>query len=305
MAMVSKYTQERVGEWGVPTTAVSDSYDTATLTLTDGVNLFYRRWQTPDAAAPTLVVMHGLGAHSGWFIDMGNELNKRGLAVYAMDYRGFGRSGGPRGHVRSGSVYIQDLTAFLTEVKRQRPDRPLFILGHSMGGIFALHLAVEDARSGANRIAGMILMNPWIADSSKVSPFTALGLMLGGMRGSTRRFKTGDDTTIMTLNPEATTMLKADTYWVREETASFLFQITAMRMATLSQARKIRIPALIVQAEEDRSVVAAASKKAHDALASADKTWKTYPGYAHDSELEADRSALDDDIAQWVLAHTR
>src|SRR5579862_4000496 len=122
MAMVSKYTQERVGEWGVPTTAVSDSYDTATLTLTDGVNLFYRRWQTPDAAAPTLVVMHGLGAHSGWFIDMGNELNKRGLAVYAMDYRGFGRSGGPRGHVRSGSVYIQDLTAFLTEVKRQRPD---------------------------------------------------------------------------------------------------------------------------------------------------------------------------------------
>ncbi len=304
MAMVSKYTNERIGDWGAPAPAVSDGYDTATLNLPDGVELFYRRWKAPTADAPTLVLMHGLGAHSGWFIDMGNELNKRGLAIYAVDHRGFGRSGGPRGHVRQGAIYVRDLTTFLAEVKRQRPDRPLFILGHSMGGIFALHLAVEDARSGANRIAGMILMNPWIADTAKVSPLTVLGLLAGGAMGSTRRFKTGDDTTIMTLNPEATTMLKADTYWVREETASFLFQITNMRMAALGQARKIRIPALIIQAEEDRSVVAAASKKAYDALASADKTWKTYPGYAHDSELEAERTLLDDDIAQWVLARS-
>jgi len=304
MTTVSKYSPERLGDWGVPQPAVADGYGEATLTLSDGATLFYRSWQAPTAQAPTLVLMHGLGAHSGWFIDMGNELNQRGLAVYAVDHRGFGRSGGPRGHVRQGSVYIADLKAFLAEVKRARPDAPLIILGHSMGGIFALHLAADDARSGANTLAGMILMNPWIADSSKFSPLAVAGLIFDGMRGSQRRFKTGDDTSIMTLNPEATALLNADTYWVREETASFLYQITRMRMASLSQAKEVRAPTLVIQAEEDRSVIPAASKRAYDALGSADKTWKTYPGYAHDSEFEPDRVALDDDIAQWVNQHS-
>ncbi len=299
----SKYSPERLGDWGVPQPAVADGYGEATLTLADGATLFYRSWQGPTAQAPTLVLMHGLGAHSGWFIDMGNELNQRGLAVYAVDHRGFGRSGGPRGHVRQGSVYIADLKAFLGEVKRARPDAPLVILGHSMGGIFALHLAADDARSGANTLAGMILMNPWIADSSKVSPLTTIGLIFDGMRGSQRRFRTGDDTTVMTLNPEATALLNADTYWVREETVTFLYQITRMRLAAVGQARQVRVPALVIQAEQDRSVIPAASKRAFDALGSKDKTWKTYPGYAHDSEFEPDRVALDDDIAEWVKTH--
>lgn len=304
MTTASKYSAERLGDWGVPQPAVAGGYGEATLTLSDSATLFYRSWQAPDAQAPTLVLMHGLGAHSGWFIDMGNELNQRGLAVYAVDHRGFGRSGGPRGHVRQGSVYIADLKAFLAEVKRARSDAPLVILGHSMGGIFALHLAADDARSGANTLAGMILMNPWIADSSKVSPLAVAGLIFDGMRGSERRFKAGSDTTVMTLNPEATALLNDDTYWVREETASFLYQITRMRMAALSQARLVRAPALVIQAEQDRSVIPAASKRAFDALGSADKTWKTYPGYAHDSEFEPDRVALDDDIAQWVKQHS-
>lgn len=300
MTTAGKYTPERVGDWGTPQPAIPDGYSEATLTLADGATLFYRAWQAADAQAPTLVLLHGLGAHSGWFIDMGNELNRRGLAVYAVDHRGFGRSGGPRGHVRQGSVYLDDLRAMLAEVKRARPAAPLFILGHSMGGIFALHLAADDARSGANTLAGMILMNPWIEDYGKVAPLAVARLIFDGMLGSQRRFKTGDDTSVMTLNPEATDLLNADPLWVREETATFLYQITRMRLAAISRAREVRVPTLVIQAEQDRSVVTAGSRRAYDALGSANKTWQTYPGYAHDSEFEADRAALDDGIAQWV-----
>lgn len=99
-------------------------------------------------------------------------------------------------------------------------------------------------------------------------------------------------------------MLNDDALWVRAESAAFLYQITMMRLKAVAQARKTRLPALVIQCEQDLAVVAAASRRAYDALASADKTWKTYANFAHDVEFEPERAILDDDIAQWIAAHS-
>jgi esterase/lipase len=104
----------------------------------------------------------------------------------------------------------------------------------------------------------------------------------------------------MTTNPEAIQMLNADTYWCRKQTASFLFQIFRMRLATLKKAKLITKPGLVMQTEADKSVVNEASYNLYGTLTSKDKTWKTFPGYAHDSELEADRSLLDNEVVTWI-----
>jgi alpha-beta hydrolase superfamily lysophospholipase len=70
----------------------------------------------------------------------------------------------------------------------------------------------------------------------------------------------------------------------------------------LRLASRIVLPALVIQAGQDKSVVASASEEAYRRFGGSDKTWKTYPSYAHDSEFEADRSALDDDLAAWIKA---
>jgi alpha-beta hydrolase superfamily lysophospholipase len=303
MATDVKYREENVGDWGVPVAAPGGSYSAETLKLDDGVSIFFRSWQAADAAAPVLVLVHGLGAHTGWFVDMGNELNARGLSVYMDDHRGFGRSGGPRGHVRKGPIYLQDATRFLDEIQRRQPTAPLFVLGHSMGGIFTVHLAAGDARSGRNRLAGIILVNPWVRDRGKPSLGTTLQVVGGGMAGSTKPLALAGGPDVMTTNPEAVRMLNADTYWVRAESAAFFYQITQMRTRVLRLAREVRAPALAIQSEKDLAVVAAASRAAYEALGSADKTWKTYPGFAHDFEFEAGRAQLDDDLADWILRH--
>jgi len=93
--------------------------------------------------------------------------------------------------------------------------------------------------------------------------------------------------------------------WGRKESASFFYQVgLQLRGAAIPKAREVRVPALVIQADGDLSIIPAASRKAFDALGSKDKTWKTYPGYAHDSEFEADRTALDADITQWVKARS-
>jgi len=271
--------------------------------MPDGVKLFYRAWRDSDTA-PTLVLLHGLGAHTGWFVDMGNELHARGLTVYAMDHRGFGRSEGPRGHVRSGSVYPRDITVFLREMRKRNPASPLFILGHSMGGIFAIQVAAEDSTSAQPLLAGLILMNPWIDDQTQVSPAAVAQLVLAGMVKSPRTFQAAGGTETMTTNPEAIAMLENDPRWVRAQSASFLYQITLMRLGVVKRARQVRTPALVIQCEQDLAVVASATRRMYDALASADKTWQSYADFAHDVEFEPERAILDEDIAQWIKARS-
>ena len=98
-------------------------------------------------------------------------------------------------------------------------------------------------------------------------------------------------------------MLEADPYWRRDLTANFWLEILRLRMQVLKQAPRISLPALVLQVEQDKSVIPEASRKLYATLASRDKTWKLYPDYAHDTELEANRAQLDQDIVEWIQAH--
>ena len=265
--------------------------------MTDGTQLFLRSWVTSGNSV--LFILHGLGAHSGWFIHMGGELAARGLSVYVVDHRGFGRSGGLAGHIDAYQTYVDDTHTVLAEIRRRHAGARIFVLGHSMGGIFTTHLAAKYG----DELAGILYLNPWIKDTASAPAGMLLRVLAGGLFKSKRLWQLAGGTEVMTTNPEAIEMLNADPHWRRAETASFFVQILRMRAAVPKLARSIMLPALVMQAEEDKSVLESGSRSLHEALGSSDKTWKTYPGYAHDSEFEADRTQMDDDIAAWVLKH--
>lgn len=286
------------GDWGVfespvPSVALSQEW----VTMNDGTRLYCRFWRA-DAPA-TLLIVHGLGAHGGWFIDMGNALASRGVNVWVVDHRGFGRSEGPRGHVTDYRRYLQDIDAVVDAVHAALPGTRLFMLGHSLGAVFATYYAAAHLE----KLSGMVLLNPWIKDQLSPSIGTVLAVALRGMMKSPRLYRLAGGTDAMTVNADAAKLLEADPYWVREESASFFWQVTLMRNGVLKQAQQVRLPSLVLQAGQDKSVVASASREAFRRLGSADKTWKDYPTYAHDSEFEPDRSAMDDDIAAWMRAH--
>lgn len=292
------YQPDVPGDWGQMQSIAGIVAATEELITEDTCKLFLRSWKTDSSQV--LLILHGLGGHSGWYIDIGNVLSSRGITVYAMEHRGFGRSGGLPGHIDDYHTYVEDIRFVVAEIRKRHPGAAVYVLGHSMGGIFATYFAAKYG----SMLTGVLFLNPWIEDTSSISLLTILGIFLGGIFKSKRYWLLAGGSETMTTNAEAAQMLQADSFWRRSETASFLVQILFMRLGVLGKAKHVTIPALIMQAEADKAVVVSAAHKFYQALASSDKTWKTYPNYAHDSEFEQDRSLLDTDIATWIGTHT-
>ena len=141
---------EMSGRWpGCRLCAVDVRHSSAQFT-SGGEHLYLQTWlpSGPDGAAvpaPSAVVaaVHGYGDHGGRYVWLGEDLVARGHALYVFDLRGHGQSSGTRGQIRRFEEYLDDLAVFLDEVRRVQPAAPLFLLGHSMGGLICARFAEE------------------------------------------------------------------------------------------------------------------------------------------------------------------
>jgi len=285
------------GDWGQARETANISVASEHIAMPDGCKLFLRGWTT--SSTNVLLILHGLGGHGGWYINMANQLATNGLNVYTIDHRGFGRSQGLRGHIESYRTFVEDSTAVIREIRKRHPDANIYLLGHSMGAIIATYVAARYS----NLLAGVLYMNPWVQEATGIPIGKSLAIFAGGLVKSRHPWQVVGGYEGMTTNLEAQAMLRTDTYWQRTQTASFLVQILLMRQGMLKQASQISLPILLMQAENDQVVLISASRKLYAALASSDKTWHAYPNYQHDSQFEADRSQMDNDILAWIRDH--
>ncbi len=102
------------------------------------LELYYQCWQPEGKPRAILVIVHGVGEHSGRYMNLANHLTTCSYAVYGFDQRGFGRSPGQQGHINSWVEYREDLKAFLQKIREQQPDCIIFLFGHSLGALVAL-----------------------------------------------------------------------------------------------------------------------------------------------------------------------
>ena len=144
---------------------MSPSAETIAIRSADGTDLHahLRRGKAPRGI---VVISHGMGEHSGCYDDLALTLAATpGLAdVVSFDYRGHGLSPGRRGAVGRYDDYVADLRAAIARAKTLRPGSPVFLLGHSNGGLVALHVALEDRGD----LAGLILSNPSLRIAARV-----------------------------------------------------------------------------------------------------------------------------------------
>jgi alpha-beta hydrolase superfamily lysophospholipase len=111
---------------------------------TRGPDLLVRHWPAGDRAWASLLIVHGLGEHSGRYEHVGERLAADGVHVHAYDQRGFGGSGGRRAYVDTWDDIFDDLEERLADARAMAPGLPVVLYGHSLGGLIALSYALLD-----------------------------------------------------------------------------------------------------------------------------------------------------------------
>ena len=102
----------------------------------------YRHWPADDAKACVLLA-HGLAEHTGRYEHVAARFNEHGVAVVGPDHRGHGASPGARVYLKSFSEYLEPMQALRARIDEWYPGRPVFLMGHSMGGLISAHLLLE------------------------------------------------------------------------------------------------------------------------------------------------------------------
>jgi alpha-beta hydrolase superfamily lysophospholipase len=136
------------------------------LTAEDGHKIHLQTWTPEGEPAGVIQLLHGLGEHSSRYGHVAKHCNEQGIAVYALDHYGHGKSDGLPGYVERFSVYLDGAKSLLDKIGNEQPSVPVFLLGHSMGGLIAVTLLLE--RQDAFRAC--ILSGPAIETDEKPSP---------------------------------------------------------------------------------------------------------------------------------------
>jgi alpha-beta hydrolase superfamily lysophospholipase len=216
----------------------------------DGVQIYYQRAEPAGAPRGVILIAHGYAEHLGRYREFVEHLTGRGLATAALDHRGHGRSGGPRGHCGSFTEMVADLRTLADLAAGWWPSAPRILFGHSMGGLIALFYLLhhpDTVRAGA--VSAPALRVPDAAP--RVLQMVA---MLLGRIAPRVAFSSNLDESLLARDPAVGKAYVADPLVHRRASAGFFRALRAAQGVVMAEANRLRVPLLLLQGDADRIV---------------------------------------------------
>lgn len=266
--------------------------ETETCRTSDGITLARRTWR-PDNAWATVVLVHGLGEHSGRYEHVGDRFARDGLAVIAPDQRGFGRSGGPRAWVDRWEQLYDDLELHVRDARSAAPERPLVLYGHSLGGLIALGYVLD----GRMTPDALVLSAPALASAIPGWKKT-LALLVSRVRPKAM-IANGLDPSHLSKDPQVASAYVADPLNVHRSTAHYGAEALHAQSRIGARLDVLSIPTLVVHGEDDRIVPESASALLEGLPG---VTRRVYPGVRHELHNDIEAAAVLDDVVAWIRA---
>jgi acylglycerol lipase len=267
-----------------------------TFTNVAGQNIFFRSWHPTDAPRGVVVVVPGFNSHSGYYAWAADQFAADGLATYALDLRGRGRSDGERFYIEKFADYTSDVERFVTLVRSREPGRPLFLLGHSAGGVVACIYSIENQ----GELAGLICES----FAHRVpAPDFALAVFKGlshvAPHAHVLHLKNED----FSRDPAIVQTMNTDPLIAHEtQPTQTLAEMVRADERLKTEFPLIALPVLILHGTADKATRWAGSQFFYDTTGSTDKTLKLYNGHFHDLLNDLGKELVMADITQWIDA---
>lgn len=260
-----------------------------------GVRLRWLSWRVPGARA-ALQVVPGLGDHAARYDEFAVRAARRGLSTWALDLRGHGRSEGTRVHVERFDTLVADVLAFRGLVRDATPPgAPLFLFGHSMGGL----IAIRTLQAAPDAFTGAVLSSPWLAEPRAVPPWKeALGRVLLHLAPAAR-LPNGISAADISHDPAVVREYDADPLVQHGITPALYYAARAAQDAARAAPDAVRAPTLFLLAGADRVVSAPAARTFAARLVEGADV-EVFPGLYHEVWNEADAGPVYRRLFAWI-----
>jgi alpha-beta hydrolase superfamily lysophospholipase len=260
------------------------------------LKIFARSWRPGGTPRAVVVIVHGFNSHSAYYGWVAEQFVMRGLAAYALDLRGRGQSEGERFYVEKFSDYVNDVARFVQIAKQREPGLPVFLLGHSAGGVVSCIYTLEHQAE----LAGLICES---FAFQVPAPDIALSVLKGishvAPHAHVLKLKNED----FSRDPKIVEMMNKDPLIANEVQPT---QTVAEMVRADERLKKefplIKLPLLVMHGTADKATKPSGSRLFHETAGSADKTLKIYEGAYHDVLNDTDKQVAMTDILSWIDA---
>ncbi len=271
--------------------------DQGTFVGVGGLRIFTRSWHpTEGQPRAVVVIVHGFNSHSGYYQWVGEQFSANGLAAHALDLRGRGQSDGDRFHVDKIEDYVEDVATLVRMAQSNHPGLPVFLLGHSAGGVIACLYTLDHQ----DEISGLICES---FAYEVPAPEFALAVLKGLSYIVPNAHVLKLDNADFSRDPRVVEALNNDPLIANEsqptETVAALVR-AGERLER--EASRITLPVLILHGTLDKVAKLSGSQHFYEMVGSSDKTLKLYEGHYHDLLNDIDKEVVMADIQQWIDA---
>ena len=264
-----------------------------------GLALYYQRWRPDGPPRSVLALVHGIGEHSGRYMNVVRAFTGRGHAVYGFDHRGHGRSPGPRGHIDRWEQYRGDVTAFLRVVGAREPDRLLFLLGHSLGALIVLDYILHHPEG----LRGAIISGAPLEPVGVAKPHLVAVTRLLSRVWPRFTVPLGLDASALSRDPDVARAYREDPLVHGIATVRWGAECLARIGWVKSHAADVRLPILLIHGAADRLNSPDGSRRLFEGMKCADKSLRIFPGGYHEPHNDLDHAVVLEDVAQWLDRH--
>lgn len=260
-----------------------------------GLKIFTRSWHPgAEQARAVVVIVPGFNSHSGYYQWVAEQLVEHGLAVYALDLRGRGRSDGERFYVNAFADYVSDVATFVARTKAQEPGLPVFLLGHSAGGVVSCLYTLDHQAE----IDGLICES---FAHELPAPDFALAVLKGlshvAPHAHVVKLNNGD----FSRDPNVVEAMNNDPLIAHEvQPTQTIAELARADERLKREFGLITLPVLILHGSADKAAKPSGSQRFYDMAGSQDKMLKLYEGYFHDLLNDVDKDIVMADIQAWI-----
>jgi alpha-beta hydrolase superfamily lysophospholipase len=269
---------------------------TGTARTPDGLQLHTQTWEPTASPEATVVLVHGYAEHCGRYGHVAKQLVTEGATVCAYDQRGYGRSDGRRAYVDSFGDYLDDLALILDHVSADQADRPLFLFGHSLGGLVVLKYVLDRKPA----VRGLMLSAPAIEINPDLAPLLrSFAQVLGRIAPTlpTTRSPQG----AISRDPEVVEEAQQDPL-------NYHGRVLARTGAEMLRAGNdvqdrldgLQTPFVVFHGTADQLANPEWSRRLYERAAATDKTFHLYDGLYHETFNEPERETVLSDLSSWL-----